>query len=214
MLLGNSVQTFEDHQDTSNNDVLYNAIGMGLAAILGRKLYKTGALQEIAKPMLEVADKIAREGTDKASMAMSTIKEWTHLKHLTATQMANAKDKTWSAAANSIFRDRDSSIGYHLLQDIKEAQQTGHFSFYHTKRVIDGTRDDMLVLKDMLQYRNAHINDVRYDYTQTDLYERLMNFENFVKTGSHEFSDKMIPFRKKYLQEFVEATSLSAQEAE
>lgn len=214
MLLGNNVQTFEDHQDTSNNDVLYNAIGMGLAAVLGRKLYKTGALQEIAKPMLEVADKIAREGTDKASMAMSTIKEWTHLKHLTATQMANAKDKTWSAAANSIFRDRDSSIGYDLLQDIKEAQQTGHFSFYHTKRVIDGTRDDMLVLKDMLQYRNAHINDVRYDYTQTDLYERLMNFENFVKTGSHEFSDKMIPFRKKYLQEFVEATSLSAQEAE
>ena len=88
MLLGNNVQTFEDHQDTSNNDVLYNAIGMGLAAVLGRKLYKTGALQEIAKPMLEVADKIAREGTDKASMAMSTIKEWTHLKHLTATQMA------------------------------------------------------------------------------------------------------------------------------
>lgn len=214
MLLGNNVQTFEDHQDTSNNDILYNAIGMGLAAVLGRKLYKSGALQDIAKPMLELADKIARDGTDKAAMTMATIKEWTHLKHLTATQMANAKDKTWSAAAHSIFRDRDTSIGYDLLQDIKEAQATGRFSFYHTKRVIDGTKDDMIILKDMLQYRNAHINDIRQDYTQTDLYERLMNFENFVKTGTHEFADKMIPFRKRYLQEFVEATSLSAEEAQ
>ena len=55
--IGVSNQTTKDYQDTSSNDTLYNTIAIGLSIALGHKLYKSGALKEIAKPMLEIADK-------------------------------------------------------------------------------------------------------------------------------------------------------------
>ena len=79
--IGVSSQTTKDYQDTSSNDTFYNTIAIGLSIALGHKLYKSGALKEIAKPMLEIADKLAKEGTDKASVTMSTIKEWANMKH-------------------------------------------------------------------------------------------------------------------------------------
>ena len=54
-------QTEKDYQDTSNNDTLYNTIALALSGAAGYGLYKSGVLKVIAKPMLEIADKIAKE---------------------------------------------------------------------------------------------------------------------------------------------------------
>ena len=115
MLLENNVQTYQDYQNTSNNDTLYNTIGLGLAGIFGYKLYKTGALRGIAGPMLELANTIAREGSDKAGMAMQTVKQWTKLKHMSSSQLAVNPQK-WNASKYSIFRDRDSSFAYDVFE--------------------------------------------------------------------------------------------------
>ena len=72
-------QVVKDPQNASKNDTLYNTVALGLMAAGGYGLYKTGALRPIMKPILEFADKIAREGTDKASATMRTVNEWSRL---------------------------------------------------------------------------------------------------------------------------------------
>ena len=214
MLSGNKVQTYQDYQNTSNNDTLYNTIGLGLAGLFGYKLYKTGALRQIAGPMLELANTIAREGSDKAGITMKTIKQWSNLKHRTTSYLASSPQK-WNASKYSIFRDRDSSFAYDLWEDLKEGSQAGSFDFFRTKRLISGTTDDIRTLQDMISHNVDHIEEVQKDFSRTDLYHQLMNFEEFIKTAEHELGGKKktIAYREQYAKSFIEAFSLTAEQA-
>ena len=153
--IGVSSQTTKDYQDTSDNDTLYNTISLGLSIAIGIKLYKSGALKDIAKPMFEIADKMAKEGTDKASVIMSTVKEWSNMKHLTPGQLKFSNQR-WNAASDSIFRNRDTSFAYDLFEDLKDIS-SGDFRFKNMRNLIQGTTRDINILQDMIKARQTEL---------------------------------------------------------
>ena len=217
MLLDNRNQVVEDDQNASGNDTLYNAVKIGIGALIGYKAVKSGLAKDIIKPVLEVADTMAREGLDKAGMTMHTIKQWSNLAHLTPGQAKNIRGKAWSAAEHSLFRlDREhSSLAYQALEDAKNSINAGRLDFYNIRKLISGTRDDLNVLQDMLQHNVGRLSDLRSQYNNTSLYNRLLNFENFVKTTEHEMTGaESFAFRKKYVEEFVQSMMQSAEDAE
>lgn len=211
MLLGDKVQTYKDDKNTSANDILYNTIGFGLAGVFGYfGLYKTGALRAIVSPMLELANTIAREGSDKAGLTMQTIKQWTKLQHLSSAQLATMKNpQQWNVAKYSIFRNRDSTIAYDIWEDLKEGVKSSNFDFFRVKRVIEGTADDLNTLQSMIKHNVDNIGDYQKDFSKTDLYRQILNLEEFIKISEHETGGKLnsIPYRRRYIEEFIEAFS-------
>ena len=211
--IGVSSQTTKDYQDTSDNDTLYNTISLGLSIAIGIKLYKSGALKDIAKPMFEIADKMAKEGTDKASVIMSTVKEWSNMKHLTPGQLKFSNQR-WNAASDSIFRNRDTSFAYDLFEDLKDIS-SGDFRFKNMRNLIQGTTRDINILQDMIKARQTELPNKRKNVVNTDLYEKLKNLDNFITTIAHEENDSNITraYRRKYMQELVETMTLTPEQA-
>ena len=146
-----SSQTYKDYQDTSDNDTIYNMIEIGLIGLTGVGLYKSGALKGIMQPLLELADTIAKEGTDKAGNAMSTIKKWSKFQHLTQQELDMSKFQNINVPAKSLFRERDSSVFYDLFQDIKDFSPSNLTNFHSIKNIIDDTAYDMRILQGMIK---------------------------------------------------------------
>ena len=210
--IGVSSQTTKDYQDTNSNDTLYNTIAIGLSIALGHKLYKSGALKEIAKPMLEIADKLAKEGTDKASVTMSTIKEWANMKHLNATQRQFANQR-WNPAQNSIFRKRDTSLAYDLFEDLKDIS-SGNMRFKNMRKLMQGSTEDINVLKQMIETRQRELPAKRKNTINTDLYDKLKNLDTFATTITHEDDmNTARAYRSKYMQELVKEFTLTPEQA-
>lgn len=210
--IGVSSQTTKDYQDTSSNDTLYNTIAIGLSIALGHKLYKSGALKEIAKPMLEIADKLAKEGTDKASVTMSTIKEWANMKHLNTTQRQFANQR-WNPAQNSIFRKRDTSFAYDLFEDLKDIS-SGNMRFKNMRKLMQGSTEDINVLKQMIEARQKELPTRRKNTINTDLYDKLKNLDTFATTITHEDDiNTARAYRSKYMQELVKEFTLTPEQA-
>lgn len=156
-MIGVDSQTYKDYQDTSDNDTLYNIIKLGLMAGTGYALFKSGALKDVMKPMLELADNIAREGTDRAAMTMSTIKQWSELKHLTPAQLANSKKQTKSAPLVSLFREKDSSIFYDLYEDLSGVSNDRLTNFHNVRTLMNGTKEDLNILFEMIQENQKNL---------------------------------------------------------
>lgn len=205
-------QTTKDYQDTSNNDTLYNVIGLGLSLAIGHKLYKSGALKNIAKPMLEIADTLAKEGTDKASVVMSTVKEWANMKHLNTTQRQFVNQR-WNPAQNSIFRHRDSSFLYDLSEDLQDLA-SGNFRFKNMRQLIQGSTEDINILQDMIKARQKELPTRRKSTINTDLYDKLRNLDNFTTTITHEDDiNTARAYRSKYMQELIKEFTLTPEQA-
>ena len=217
MSLGNN-QLHEDDQNASESG-LTTVMKFGLAGLLGFTAYRAGLLGPILKPLQETAHMLAREGGDRAGLAMHTIKEWSNLHHLTPGQIQASKEMVWSAAENSIFRsNRSSSLGYDIIHDFKNSISQGRFDFYNVKKLIQGSSEDVITLNAMLRHNMQHIDDIRTDYTQTQLYNHLRNFNDFIKVGSTEFEKDnlgkhMLQFQSAYTKEFVETMTLTPEMA-
>ena len=208
----NDSQTEKDYQDTSNNDTLYNTIAVGLSIFLGHKLYKSGALKGIAKPFLEIADSVAKDGTDKASIAMSTIKEWSKLKHMNSAQLSFS-NQGWNPSRDSIFRTRNTSFAYDLFEDLKDVSN-GSFGFKNMKKLLQGTTEDINLLNDMIKARQKELPNKLKDATNTDLYRRLKELDNFANIIEHEENYQTSrAYRSKYMQELVKDMTLTPEQA-
>ena len=216
--IGASNQVSVDYQDTSDNDVLYNSIGLGLAAIAGYGLYKTGALKPIMKPLLELADNIAREGTDRAALVMSTVKEWANLRHITPAQaqMPNAIQRR-IPPLTSIFRERDSSIFYDLFEDITNISNSRISNFHNMRRLVDGTVQDMHLLKEMIQEKQGKLAEIRGNYNNTELFYRMMEMTNLERDAMHlshaSHKGEHVLFSGKAMEEFINMMQLSPEKA-
>ena len=218
MLFENN-QLNADDQNTQEHG-LTDVMKLAIIGTLGYTAYRSGILKDIMKPMMEVADTLAREGGDRAGLAMHTIKEWSRLKHLTPGQIKASQDMVWSAAENSIFRrNRSSSLGYDILQDFKNSVESGRIDFYNVRKLIQGSSEDMVTLQSMLKYNMSRIDDIRTNYTNTELYTHLRNFNDFIKVGKTEFEKDnlgkhMMSFQSKYTEEFVKAMTLTEEMAQ
>lgn len=198
----------DDQHSLDDNDQIYNAITMGLIAVAGIGLYRTGALKGIISPLLEVADNIAGKSVDKAGVSMSVIKKWAGLPHLTATQASLFKEKPWSAPKKSLFRlgrETDDGVLNSILKDLKSAVNGEGASFHNIKQYINGTVEDVNILKSMLNEESANIVKKKEAYTNTSLYRKLMNFREFstvVSANMHDQEAKTL--RSKFLEELAD----------
>lgn len=213
--IGADSQTYKDYQDTSDNDTLYNSIGYGLAAITTYKLYKGGYLKEIAKPLLELADQIAREGTDKAGMIMHTVKQWSNLKHLTPEQLAASRFQKYNAPTMSLFRQGDTSLLYDVFEDFTNLSNSRVTNFHNIRQLMEGTKQDMQILQQMIKDNQEGFNAIKTNYLDTELNYRIKEMLNFEATATQVMKNKSdsIVYTKQAMEEFMKVLSLSSEKA-
>ena len=133
-----------DEQDAADGpSVIGNLIKLGLVGVLGYAAYQEGLLRPVVQEMLSVADKIASEGTNKAGTTMSSIKEWTRLKHMTAAQIRNLKKDLPIIPERSIFRTKKSDFIYDVFEDTRKMISSGNTDYYNVKKVLADTIDDI-----------------------------------------------------------------------
>lgn len=211
--IGAYSQTYKDYQDTSDNDTLYNTIGLGLAAVAGIGLYKSGALREIAKPLLELADTVAREGTDKASNIMSTVKEWAHLRHLTPEQLKMSQTQHFSAPTTSLFRSRDTSLLNDIYNDLTHTSSNRLTNFQNMRRLINGTVQDVQLLKQMIQKNQKGLKAARTNYLNTELHYRIKEMGTMERTIEEYARGDQAVFSRQAMDEFMKFMTLSKEQA-
>lgn len=206
----NSRQTYADDQHSlDDNDQIYNLATAGLIALTGVGLYRSGALKNIISPILEVADDIASKSIDKGGTAMSVIRKWSKIPHLTAEQAKLFKGTPWSAPEKSLFRlgrEMDDGILSSVLKDLKSAVNGEGASFHRIKQYLRGTTEDMEILKRMLKEETGTIVKNRQSYKNTSLYRKLKNFEEFstVTANSGMSGFESLTLRNKYLEELID----------
>ena len=165
-----SNQTTKDTQGARGDDAVTNAIKLGVVAATSFALFKSGALKDVIKPMMQMADKVAKEGTDKAGVAMTTLKEWSNLRHLSPAELNVSKTQRHNTPESpSIFRDRDSTAFRDLMKDAKEFVESGRPNFANVNNLMEGSIQDVNLLKHMVKEKEANIKNIQSDYTNTDL---------------------------------------------
>lgn len=203
-------QVTEDYQNTSRDDVFYNTITIGLAALTGYGLLKTGALRPITKPLLEVADKVARDGSDKAGITMKTIKQWANLKSLSPSQLNTSKTQSYSPPKRSIFRTRDTSLFYDLFEDVNNLSSSKLTSFSNIRNIINDTTKDVRLLNQMIEENQKGIDKQRNNYTNTKFYNRVKEYKNMRADLFHNGSHlEALFFSDKSMQELINDLTLS-----
>lgn len=211
--IGVDSQTYKDYQDTSGNDTLYDTIGYGIAALTTFGLYKSGALKEITKPLLELADKVAKEGTDKAGMVMSTVKQWSNLKHLTPAQFQRSKLQKYNAPTVSLFRERNTSLAYDIYEDFMNLSNSRIANFHNIRQLMDGTKQDMRILQQMIEDNQKSLATMRTNYLNTELNYRMKEMQWFEATID-EYADKdQVIFSKQAMEAFIEKMTLTQEKA-
>ena len=208
-------QVTKDYQDTSGNDVLYDTITLGLAALTGYGLLKTGALKPIVKPLLELANDIAKNGSDRAGVTMQTVKQWAHLRQLTPSQLNISKTQSHIPPKYSIFRNRDTGLGYDIFQDINNLSNSKKANFNNVKRLINGSAQDVQLLRTMIQENQNKLTNKRSDFFNTEIYSQMAGYLEMRTTlfGSGPYSDALI-FSDKGMTELVNKLTLGAKKAQ
>lgn len=209
----NDIATSVDYQDTSQNDTLYNTIKLGLIGAAGYGLYRSGLIKDLMKPMLEIADKIAREGTDKASVTMSTIKQWTKLKNLSPEQLRLSKTQKYGVPRNSIFRERQNSIFLDLFNDAIEYSPNRLANFQRVREVMQASKQDMATLMKMIDENIKAMPLKRTNYLNTELYYRLSEMNRFEKMVHVNAPNQEIAFNKKAMETFMENMMTNSEKA-
>lgn len=168
-------QVTEDYQNTQDDSAIYTTISLGLASVVGYKLFKSGAFKEIAGSLMEYADSLAKGG-DIAATTMSSIKQWSKLKDIPAASLGKSGQK-YLPPKNSIFRPRESSVFYDIFQDLKDFDFSAGFTstrnFQSLRKIMADTQIDMHLLKQMTDENVRHLPNNRTDYTNTQLYQHI-----------------------------------------
>ena len=178
-------QVIKDYQDTSKNDTLYNTITIGLAALTGYGLLKTGALKPIVKPLLELADTVAKEGSDRAAVTMKTVKQWAHLRQISPSQRDMSKIQSHIPPKASIFRNRDTSLGYDVFDDIMHLSNNRQTNFHNVRELMSGTVQDIQLLARMIHENQGNVAKQRNNFLNTDIYHYMREFSNMRRDLLH-----------------------------
>ena len=175
-------QTYEDYQDTSKNDTLYNIIKVGLIGATTYGLYKTGALKAISKPLLELADKVASKGGDTAAATMSAVHKWANLKELSSSQLFRSTTQSHTPPNRSLFRNRDTSFLYDLAEDLRNGHRNGRYKFENLSRLQQDTTADIRLLFDMIGESKTTRAASKGSFKETDLNFKIKQRNEFLKT--------------------------------
>lgn len=183
-------QTYEDYQDTSKNDTLYNILKIGLIGVTSYGLYKTGVLKTISKPLLELADKVANEGGNTAAATMSAVRKWANLKELNSTQLGRSLSQSHTPPNRSLFRNRDTSFLYDLAEDLRDWNKTGRHNFDNVNVLLRDTQEDINLLKTMIKETKTVRAADKGSFNDTDLSFKIKQRTEFLKTLAENAADK------------------------
>lgn len=202
-----------DRQDASGrgSDTIYKAIAVGAIGALGYGAYRQGYLKDIISPMLKMADKVAKDGSERAGASMSAIKEWSRLKHLAPYQITNATKEVYSAPLNSIFRNTGDSFGYTLLKELKESLSTGKIDFYNVKKALRDTTDDLAILHKMIDKNVENIPKLRKGLSDTNLYKTLNEYQKASNIIEETMSGQRgaFAFKSKWMNEMLSSLTMT-----
>lgn len=198
-------QVIEDHQDSSDNDILFNTISLGLAAVAGYGLYKSGALRPITKSLLEFANNVAKSGGDYTANVAGTVKQWIYL----------SKDSSEHITPkNSIFRERDASLGYSIFEDISNMAKSNTQSLVNARNIINDTARDMQLLQEMIKQnqekgvnRENYLDTKMFFYMNEHIHLKSNLFQNY---GRHE----ALILSDKAMSDFIKKMTLTAEKAQ
>lgn len=208
----NDNQVSKDYTNTTNNDVLYNTIKIGLVAATGYGLYKTGVLQPIAKNLLELAHDIAEKGGDEAYNTMHTIKEWSKLKPMSGSKAKPGK--LYAPSLPSIFRDRNTTLFYDMYKDLRTSIDSGYINFKNINDLVEGTKQDLNILFQMLKESPIEIASKRNDFFDTDLGHLLINFSSTEKVIKDKYDENKLGFINQMLEDLIAKTKTNSKEAQ
>ncbi len=209
-----SNQTTKDTQGARGDDAVTNAIKLGVVAATSFALFKSGALKDVIKPMMQMADKVAKEGTDKAGVAMTTLKEWSNLRHLSPAELNVSKTQRHNTPESpSIFRDRDSTAFRDLMKDAKDFVESGRPNFANVNNLMEGSIQDVNLLKRMVKEKEANIKNIQSDYTNTDLSFMIDELKEFERTTAQNHRKQQIQFNAKAMEAFMELSLQSSKKA-
>jgi len=181
-------------------------IKIGLVGATGYGLFKSGALKDIMRPLLELADNIAREGTDRAGTVMRTIKQWSNLKPI-------SQNQNYTMPKMSLFRDRESSVFYDLMQDFKDISGTRQTNFHRMRELMEGTKQDIGLLSKMIQDSQSNLATQRTNYLNTDLHYRMKELRGLELDARQNAPTQATQFTSKAIEEFMNAMTLNPRQA-
>ena len=203
---------YKDNQNVTKDDTLYNIITYGLIGLTGYGLYKQGFLKDIVKPFLEIADNIAKNGTDTASETMRTINQWSKIKRMSPSQLKTSKQK-YNAPKKSLFRDRESSIFYDVFQDTKELSFNKITNFKRVKEVIEDTSIDIKILNQMINDNIKLMKNKRDYFFNTDLYRHMEDVKSFNELVETVSKDQRTAFGDESMKAFLTKMTLTPEQA-
>lgn len=201
-----------DSQHSEEEAPIFNLIKYGLIALGGYKLYKAGAFEDVSKGLLEVADKVAKSG-DNSAVAMSTIKQWTKLKHLNVAQLANS-NQAYNPPIDSIFRERNASVFYSLAMDIKDFANGaggGISKFTRTRTMLHDSAQDLRILKKMINDNVSKLPQQYQSYSETKLALYLREIQSMESVGGKFLPKDMKHFSAQAMKQFTEDMTLSSE---
>ena len=211
-------QTTRDYQDSSKDYTLATTIGIGLAMFFGHKAYKSGALRGLSKSMLEVSETIINQGVENSYTTMSTIKKWTNIPHYNSAQI-KALGIEYNAPQKSLFRLDSNYWGDNLkfaASDIYDAIH-GNFRFKNSREFLQGTIEDVNMLKTMLEKERPKMAASKKLSKETDIYKdisEMLDFDTVIQaTAKDADKEGTMSFTSKYIEELIKERTLTAEAA-
>lgn len=204
----------DDPQNASDDSTLVNTLKIIGIGMVGVAAYRSGVLKDLISPMLELGDRFAREGTNKAGVTMSTIRKWSNLKHLDAAQIAGGAQNGNSAPEFSIFRDRKHSLLYDLYKDLGDMANARSDNFQRVRQIMQHSREDLDILFSMINHDIGEMAKFRKNFYNTDLYRDITAVRDFERVIRENNPDQRYAFSEQAMEGFLERRILTAEKAQ
>lgn len=193
--------TTGDRQDLDKNDTLGNLIKAGIVAGAGVAMYKTGALRELIKPMLEFGDEFATNHGIDVTSTMSSIKAWSSLGSVNTPE----RFQNYPRLDNSIFKGQSwiKRAGL-IMDDIKSGSRHNINTM-----VSDSVTDIQMLRKMMGENREYFEKESVKKYWDTELVRGFGQLNNYFNINLANFEPEHAPqFRQKAIDEFLKEFSI------
>ena len=180
-------QTIDDDQDVNYNDTFGRFIKGTLITIGGIKAYKSGLLKDLVKPLKKYGATLTENLSETGYNTASALKKWTE----------DAYYGRISPDSKSLFlgrKQRDTSLAYDLVQDLRVKDYRGKRQFSNLKEIIDNTKNDIEELTNRI-----HIANKGYGYEEVGKIVNKVTEE--MKGASEEDIKKEIDRRVEQLAE-------------
>lgn len=196
-------QVFADSNEKyDENDKLGNLIKGTLIAASGVALYKSGALKNIIKPILEVGNNFAATNGEELSSIMGAVKSWARAEEVRVPDRYGS----FPNLSNSIFRK---DAAQNTLKAIVADAKSGSTRFSQLRSILSDTTTDVKVLQKMIEDNKVYNRESLGKYYNTDLMSTIREIGSGFRTIEENETDFQNPLKRKAIKEFLELNTVT-----